>query len=210
VSRRGRNASKLAATSARPYAKVSTTKKINVFGARLSTRSAAATDWGIVHAEATGAAGLHHRHHSVATSLNHFAGVGIAASANHHYSLLGHLEPAHAHGHVAVHHHHAVHHHATADHAATEHRTKILQHPGRHLVLAITHHFHAAIAFFHFHGAAGDDHHVHTGSSGHGWIHGHARHHHLSFHRHHKAVFLEKIGPFGFGVQWFKEREMQL
>jgi hypothetical protein len=149
----------------------------------------AATDRRIVHAEATGAAGIHHGHHGVATGLDHLAAFSVAAGASHGHAVFGHIETAHAHHHIAIHHHHTVHHHAAANHAATEHGAKILQHAGGHFVFANTGHFHAAIAFFHFHGAAWDDHHIHTGGSGHRRVHGHSGHHHLSFHSYHNKPF---------------------
>ena len=157
--------------------------------------SHAATDRGVVHAEATGTAGSHHGHHRAATRLNHLTTLGVTASASHCYSVLGHIEPAHAHHHIAAHHHHSVHHHAAADHAATEHRAKILEHASGYAVLAGTGKLHPALALFHFHGAARDDHHVHAGRSGHRRIHGHAHsgHHHLSFHRYHNADCLKKL-----------------
>jgi hypothetical protein len=175
---------------------------------------AAAADRHVVKTKAAGAAALHHGHHAVAAGLNHLAAHGVATGAGDADAVFHDFRFAHAHGHVEAAHHHAIVHHAAAHHGAGHHFAEVLKHADGHGVVAHAHHFHAAVAFFHLHGAAGDHHHIHGRHHhalicGHHWGgHRHAIHRHHCFH--HNWFFLQLIVLIGVQAEHGAYGSMQL
>lgn len=168
------------------------------FGRR--AHGATATDWRVVHHQATAATGIAHGGQAIAAGLNHRATLGVARRAGDAASILGGFAHAHAHRQAAGANRHAVHHAAAGAETVLQHHAQVLHHAAGHRVVTHAMNLHAASALFEAHRATRHHHVVradrhrrrHSRRCAHR-RHPHRRHGHLCAVHHHCAHSSDSI-----------------